>query len=150
MALHLTDRTVAHEIAERIRRLIAKQDHGDITAAARRLDRPIADVYLPERVLSSGDEPAALDFLATVVRTYDADAVWLITGSNGHNAPMVTSEARVTIVEVLAELSDHLLDRVRSDRSDRSHRAPPQPVSRAAPEPSPSRDSLYPRTPSLP
>ena len=117
MSLHLTDRNVAHQIAKRIRRLIARQDDGDVTAAARRLDRPIADVYFPERLIASSDEPAALEFLATVVRTYEADAVWLITGTNARNAPIVTSEARVTIVEVLAELSDHLLDEVRSERS---------------------------------
>ena len=81
MALHLTDRNVAHDIAERIRMLIARQDHGDVTAAARRLERPIADVYLPERVISSGDEPAVIDFLATIIRTYEADVCWLITGA---------------------------------------------------------------------
>jgi hypothetical protein len=117
MSHHLTDRNVAHQIAKRIRRLIARQDDGDVTAAARRLDRPIADVYFPERLIASSDEPAAVDFLATVVRTYEADAVWLITGASARNAPIVTSEARVTIVEVLAELSDHLLDEVRSERS---------------------------------
>ena len=116
MSPHLTDRNVAHQIATRIRRLIARQDQGDVTAAARRLDRPIADVCFPERVIASGDEPAALDFLATVVRTYEADAVWLITGTTARNAPIVTNEARVTIVEVLAELSDHLLDQVRGER----------------------------------
>ena len=116
MSPHLSDRNVAHQIAKRIRRLIARQDNGDVTAAARRLDRPIADVCFPERVIASSDEPAALDFLATVVRTYEADAVWLITGTTARNARIVTNEARVAIVEVLAELSDHLLDQVRSER----------------------------------
>lgn len=113
MALHLTDRNVAHQIAERIRTLIARQDDGDITAAARRLERPIADVYLPERVISSGDDPAAIDFLATVARTYDADVVWLITGATSRNHWVVSSEARLTIVEVLGGLGDYLLDEAR-------------------------------------
>jgi hypothetical protein len=113
MALHLTDRNVAHQIAERIRTLIARQDDGDITAAARRLERPIVDIYYPERVISSGDEPAAVEFLANVVRSYDADVFWLITGTTTRNRSTVTSEARVTIVEVLGELSDHLLDEAR-------------------------------------
>ena len=118
MALHLTDRNVAHDIAERIRILIARRDHGDVTAAARRLARPIADVYLPERVLSSGDGPAAIDFLATVVRTYEADVCWLITGTTARSAGErpLSSEDRVTIVELLDELSDRLLDEVRSER----------------------------------
>ena len=51
MAVHLTNFNVAHQIAGRIRALIARQDNGDVTAAARRLDLPIADVYLPERVI---------------------------------------------------------------------------------------------------
>jgi hypothetical protein len=119
MAFHLTDRKVAHQIAERIRTLIARQDHGDVTAAARRLDLPIADVYTPERVISSGDEPAALEFLATVVRSYEADVCWLITGTTASNARFArpfSTEARVTIVELLGEVSDRLLDQVRTDR----------------------------------
>ena len=120
LALDLTNRNVAHEIAGRIRVLIARRDHGDVTIAARRLERPIADVYLPERVISSGDAPAALEFLATVVRTYEADACWLITGTSSRtsrNHPL-SNEARVTIVELLDELSDRLLDEARRDRSD--------------------------------
>jgi hypothetical protein len=125
MALHLTDRNVAHEIAERIRTLIARQDEGDVTAAARRLERPIADVYLPERVIASGDEPAAIEFLANVVRTYEADVCWLITGANALSARSLSTEARGTIVELLAEVGDRLIDEVRSDREEnaRTHRA---------------------------
>jgi hypothetical protein len=119
MALHLTDRNVAHQIAERIRKLIARQDHGDVTAAARRLAVPIADVYTPERLISSGNEPAALEFLATVVRSYEADVCWLITGTTARNARFArpfSTEARVTIVELLGQVSDRLLDEVRTDR----------------------------------
>jgi hypothetical protein len=123
MALHLTDRTVAHDIAERIRTLIARQDDGDVTAAARRLDRPIADVYQPERVISSGDESAALEFLATILRTYEADACWLITGTDlqSASANQLTADARVTIVELLQQLSDRLLAEVRSDHNSAPH-----------------------------
>ena len=116
MALHLTDRNVAHEIAERIRALIARQDHGDVTVAARRLERPIADVYLPERVLASGNDPEALEFLATVVRTYEADACWLITGASARCARAISNEARGTIVELLDQLGSRLLDEVRAER----------------------------------
>jgi hypothetical protein len=118
MALHLTNRNVAHDIAERIRTLIARQDHGDVTAAARRLERPIADVYLPERVISSGDEPAAIEFLATIVRTYEADVCWLITGTTARSSGdrTLSTEDRVTILELLDELSDRLLDDVRNER----------------------------------
>ena len=123
MALQLTNRNVAHDIAERIRTLIARQDHGDITAAARRLDRPIADVYFPERVISCGDEPTAIDFLATIVRTYEADVCWLITGANVRSARKrpLSSEDRVTILELLDELSDRLIDEVRHDRQAGRH-----------------------------
>ena len=116
MALHLTNRNVAHEIAERIRFLIARNDDGDVTAAARRLERPIADVYLPERLIASGDNPAALDFLADVVRTYETDACWLITGTSSRTSlarPPISSEARVTILELLDELSEQLLNEAR-------------------------------------
>ena len=113
MAAILTDRSVAHAIAGRIRRLIARYDEGDVTVAAKRLSKPIADVYFPERVIASGDGSAGVEFLATVVRTYDADAVWLITGSTTRAAQRVSAEARVTIVEVLDELSDYLLGEAR-------------------------------------
>ena len=124
MALHLTDFNVAHQIAGRIRALIARKDNGDVTAAARRLELPIADVYLPERVICSSDEPAALEFLATVVRSYDADVCWLITGTTAHNAQRAkpfSDEARVTIVELLGELSDRILHEVRSERETSNH-----------------------------
>ena len=123
MSLHLNDRNVAHEIAARIRTLIARYDEGDITAAARRLARPIPDVYFPERVLSSGNEPDAMEFLATVVRTYEADVCWLITGTTTRSArtPPISSEARGTIVELLDELSDLLINEVRNERETARH-----------------------------
>ena len=118
MSLHLNDRNVAHEIADRIRILIARHDDGDITAAARRLARPIPDVYFLERVISSRNEPDGIEFLATVVRTYEADVCWLITGTTTKSArtPPISREARGTIVELLDELSDLLLDEVRHER----------------------------------
>lgn len=122
MALDLSNRNVASQIAGRIRTLIARQDDGDVTAAARRLDRPIADVYCPERIIASGDDPAALEFLATVVRTYETDACWLVTGMRAHRALRLSIDARVTIFELVTELSDRLLDEVRSDH--REHPAP--------------------------
>ena len=123
MPLHLSDRNVAHEIAGRIRILIARHDDGDITAAARRLARPISDVYFPERVISSRNEPDAIEFLATVVRTYEADVCWLITGTatRGARTRPISSEARGTIVELLDELSDLLLDDVRHERDAARH-----------------------------
>ena len=92
MPLQFTDRNVAHQIADRIRTLIARNDAGDVTAAARRLDRPIADVYFPERLLASGDEPRAVEFLTDIVRSYDADAVWLITGATARNRATMTTD----------------------------------------------------------
>ena len=126
MALDLTNQNVAHQIADRIRTLIARQDAGDVTAAARRLDRPIADVYLPERVLSSGNAPATLDFLARVVRGYDADACWLITGTTPQDGRPLSNEVRLTIVELLDELSDHIINEVRSERHTTSRMIDPR------------------------
>ncbi|HEX6052458.1 MAG TPA: hypothetical protein VFZ21_24510 [Gemmatimonadaceae bacterium] len=118
MALELTNHDVAHEIADRIRTLIARKDNGDVTAAARRMDRPIADLYLPERVLSSGDG-AALDFLASIVRKYDADACWLITGLTAHDAAPLSVSERGAIVELLGEVSDRLIEQVREAKRAR-------------------------------
>lgn len=144
MALHLTKRNVALDIAARIRRLIARKDNGDITAAARRLERPIADVYHLERLLASSDEPAAVEFLAHIVRSYETDAVWLITGANARNAQAIPSDARMTIVEVLEELSDHMLNEIRSER------AAALALTREVRAPSPSSGTRYPRTLSPP
>lgn len=131
MALHLHDRNVAHQIAKRIRTLIARHDGGDVTVAAHRLERPIADVCNPEGVIVRAD-PAALHFLATVVRIYDADACWLVAGTPARNAARLSSEVRGTIVELLDELGDRLLDEVRRERDDDriTGRPPPQPPAR--------------------
>jgi hypothetical protein len=115
MALELTNHNVAHEIADRIRTLIARNDEGDVIAAARRLDRPIADLYLPERVLASGEQ-AAIHFLASIVRNYDADACWLITGTTvGQPVPLSLGD-RVAIVELIGEVSNRLIEQVRTER----------------------------------
>jgi hypothetical protein len=118
MAAILTDRNGAHTIAGRIRRLIARHDNGDVTVAAKRLSRPIADVYYPERLIACGDGPTAVEFLAEVVRSYETDVVWLITGTVG-SSEQISTEARVTIVEVLDELSEHLLFEARESNGSR-------------------------------
>lgn len=130
MALHLHDRNVATQIAKRIRTLIARHDGGDVTTAARRLGRPIADVLHPESLIA-GDEPTALDFLATVVRTYDADACWLIAGTRARNTSRLSTEAREAIVELLDELGDRLIDEVRRDHDGAPAARPASRTSRA-------------------
>lgn len=119
MSLDLTNEDVARQIAGRIRTLIARQDAGDVTAAARRLSRSIAEVCHPERVLAAGNGPAALDFLATVVRRYDADACWLLTGRHGDSGAAVGPDMRDTLVELVAQVGDRLLDEVRHGKSAR-------------------------------
>ena len=72
----------------------------------------------------AGLEPAELEpVLATLVRTYEADVCWLITGASARSARgrPLSSEDRLTIVELLDELSDRLLDEVRNDRQAGRH-----------------------------
>jgi hypothetical protein len=51
------------------------------------------------------------------VRTYEADACWLITGASARSARTISNEARGTIVELLDQLGNRLLDEVRAERS---------------------------------
>ena len=113
MALNLSNDAAPHQIANRIRTLIARQDAGDITAAARRLERPIEDVYHLERTLSADAEPAALDLLATVVRRYDADACWLLTGRDVSQADEFSSDVRGRLVHLLSAVSDRIIEEAR-------------------------------------
>lgn len=94
----------SHAIAARIRTLIAREDEGDVLAAARRLDLPIEDVYQLERVLA--DERARADLLIAVVRRYDVDACWLLTGCAAVDSRQLPPSERLHVARLLSRIGN--------------------------------------------
>ena len=75
----------ARAIAARIRSLIAREDAGDVCAAARRLGVPVRQLVQLDTILAPDcpEARAACEaLLAAVVLRYQASATWLLTGSD--------------------------------------------------------------------
>lgn len=108
-------RTSPRDIARRIRILIARQDQGDITAAARRLRIPVEDVYRLEDLLAREDPLARARLLATIVRRYDTDACWLLTGTSNGLAEL-PPDTRIDIARLLSEIGNRIVDEYRESR----------------------------------
>ena len=109
-------RTSPRDIARRIRILIARQDHGDITAAARRLRIPVEDVYRLEELLAREEPPARARLLATIVRRYDTDACWLLTGWDDGRLADLPPDTRIDIARLLSEIGNRIVDEYRESR----------------------------------
>ena len=110
-------RTSPRDIARRIRVLIARQDHGDVTAAARRLRIPVEDVYRLEELLEHEEPPSRARLLATIVRRYDTDACWLLTGRENGGLADLPPEARLDVARLLSEIGNRIVDEYRESRT---------------------------------
>jgi hypothetical protein len=104
----------SRQIAKRIRRLIARNDGGDVTRAAQRLALPVGALCQLERTLGDGDPDASANLLASVIHRYGADASWLLTGQESTRATELEPEMRRTIASLLANVSDRILADYRS------------------------------------
>lgn len=104
------------DIARRIRVLIARQDRGDITAAARRLRIPVEDVFRLEELLTRDEPRSRARLLATIVRRYDTDACWLLTGRDDGRLADLPPEARLDVARLLSEIGNRIVDEYRESR----------------------------------
>ena len=109
-------RTSPRDIARRIRILIARQDHGDITAAAKRLCIPVEDVYRLEELLTREEPPSRARLLATIVRRYDTDACWLLTGQDRGHMVDLPPDTRLLVARLLSEIGNRIVDEYRESR----------------------------------
>ena len=88
------------ELATRVAALIDRHDKGDLARAARRIGARAAD--LRDIVDGTGESPS-LSALCAIVRGYDVDAWWLISGETGWSVDLPT-ERRVQTLNLLSEL----------------------------------------------
>src|SRR3954465_7477081 len=73
----MSEAIVPEELAARVRELVDHTDHGDVAEAARRIGTRECDL----RAILTGDSShPSLAALSAIVRGYDVDTWWLISG----------------------------------------------------------------------
>ena len=100
----MTEAIVPEELAARVRELVDRHDRGDVGQAARRIGTRECDL----RAILNGDSShPSLAALSAIVRGYDVDSWWLISGElqAGSN---LTPERRVGTLNLLSELGTTL------------------------------------------
>jgi hypothetical protein len=100
----MSDAIVPEELAARVRELIDHHDSGDVALAARRIGTRECDL----RAIVRGDSShPSLAALSAIVRGYDVDTWWLISGElePGSSLP---AERRVGTLNLLSELGTTL------------------------------------------
>lgn len=100
----MTEAIVPEELAARVRELIDHHDRGDVAQAARRIGTRECDL----RAIVRGDSShPSLAALSAIVRGYDVDTWWLISGElePGSSLP---PERRVGTLNLLSELGTTL------------------------------------------
>ncbi len=93
--------------------LIAKEDRGDISAAARRLELSIEDLERLDDVIAREPSRKRAALLASVVRNYRTDACWLLTGQEAAALIELPPETRLEVAQLLSEIGSRILDHYR-------------------------------------
>lgn len=100
----MTEAIVPEELATRVRELIDRHDRGDVAQAARRIGTRECDL----RAIINGDSShPSLAALSAIVRGYDVDTWWLISGELQAGSSLPT-ERRVGSLSLLSELGTTL------------------------------------------
>jgi hypothetical protein len=95
---------VPEELAARVRELVDRYDGGNIARAARRIGTREADL---RAILSAESSRPNLATLSAIVRGYDVDTWWLISGDTEAESDLPT-ERRVRTLNLLSELGTTL------------------------------------------
>ena len=100
----MSEAIVPEELAARVRELVDHNDHGDVALAARRIGTRECDL---RAILSADSSHPSLAALSAIVRGYDVDTWWLISGEMeaGSSLP---AERRVGTLNLLSELGTTL------------------------------------------
>ena len=108
------------EIASRIQKLIESEDNGDLAAASRRLG-------LSRELLAELVECAPCDRylgeIAAVIRGYEVDAIWLLTGGDGVTTSRLAPELRLQCAELLSQIGREIIIRRRRNTDSGEGRA---------------------------
>ena len=100
----MTEAIVPEELAARVRELIDRHDGGDVAQAARRIGTRECDL----RAIITGDSShPSLAALSAIVRGYDVDTWWLISGEQQPGSSLAP-ERRVGTLNLLSELGNTL------------------------------------------
>lgn len=100
----MTEAIVPEELAARVRELIDRHDRGDVAQAARRIGTRECDL----RAIVDGDSShPSLAALSAIVRGYDVDGWWLISGEPQAGSTL-PPERRVGTLNLLSELGTTL------------------------------------------
>ena len=100
----MTEAIVPEELAARVRELVDRYDRGDVAQAARRIGTRECDL----RAILNGDSShPSLAALSAIVRGYDVDSWWLISGDLQAGSSL-TPERRVGTLNLLSELGTTL------------------------------------------
>lgn len=89
------------ELGTRVRALLDRHDGGDLLRAARRIGARPSEL---RAVVEGMVERPSLSTLSAIVRGYDVDAWWLISGEAGIGADL-PAERRVLALNLLSELA---------------------------------------------
>jgi hypothetical protein len=100
----MTEAIVPEELAARVRALIDRHDGGEVAQAARRIGTRECDL----RAIVNGDSNhPSLAALSAIVRGYDVDCWWLISGEPQAGSTL-PPERRVGTLNLLSELGTTL------------------------------------------
>jgi len=91
------------ELAARVRALIDKQDDGDVARAARRIGTRECDL---RAILDGQQTHPNVAALSAIVRGYDVDTWWLITGET--KVGSLSTERHIGTLSLLSELGTTL------------------------------------------
>ena len=96
----MADAIVPEELAVRVRDLVDRHDDGDVARAAKRIGAREADL---RAIVEGTTGQPSLAALSAIVRGYDVDTWWLISGESeaGSSLP---PERRVGTLNLLSEL----------------------------------------------
>lgn len=118
----MVEAIVPEELADRVRDLVERFDSGDAARAARRIGTREADL---RAILGAQTSQPSLATLSAIVRGYDVDCWWLISGEReaGSSLP---AERRVGTLNLLSELGTTLTmqRRLHADQRTPDDRAP--------------------------
>ena len=96
----MSEAIVPQELAARVRELVDRYDGGDVTRAAKRIGARETDL---RAILAAQSAKPSLAALSAIVRGYDVDTWWLISGEReaGSGLP---AERRIGTLNLLSEL----------------------------------------------
>jgi hypothetical protein len=100
----MSEAIVAEELAARVQELVDRFDAGDAASAARRIGTREADL---RAILDAQSSDPSLAVLSAIVRGYDVDTWWLISGETepGSRLP---ADRRIGTLNLLSELGTTL------------------------------------------